>query len=154
MNPLQILLAVIVLTVVVLGYYLISPLFTSIKANEALPEVITDDVGAGEFFETAATGVPVVGTDGHSASGTVRVVDAGGKIYIRYENFKTINGPDIFVYLAKDLRAEEFVNLGRVKATEGNVNYEVPAGVNLADYPYVLTWCRAFNALFNYATLR
>jgi hypothetical protein len=101
--------------------------------------------------EQSTAPAPLVGTSGHPASGTARVVTVGGKSYVRYENFKTINGPDIFVYLSKDLAASDFVNLGKVKATEGNVNYEIPANVNPADYPYVLIWCRAFGVLFNSA---
>ncbi|OGG64457.1 hypothetical protein A3C18_04100 [Candidatus Kaiserbacteria bacterium RIFCSPHIGHO2_02_FULL_54_11b] len=95
----------------------------------------------------------VVDTPAHPASGTVRIVEADGRRYVRYENYKTINGPDIFVYLAKDLDAKEFIDLGRVKATEGNINYEIPAGVDAAEYRYVLTWCRAFGVLFNYADI-
>ncbi len=95
----------------------------------------------------------VVGTAGHPASGNVRIVKADGKTYVRYENFKTINGPDIYVYLAKDLNAKEFVNLGAVKATEGNINYEVPTNTDITEYSYVLTWCKAFGVLFNYADL-
>src|SRR3989344_9303938 len=99
---------------------------------------------------TSAAPAPVIGTPLHPASGTARVVEAeSGKHYLRYENFKTINGPDLFVYLAKDLDATEFVNLGELRGTEGNINYEIPAGVNLTEYPYALTWCRQFSVLFN-----
>ena len=48
----------------------------------------------------------VIGTTGHPASGTARLVEVDGNKYVRYENFKTLNGPDIFVYLAKDLEAK------------------------------------------------
>ncbi len=95
----------------------------------------------------------VTGTVGHPASGTVKIVRADGKEYVRYENLKTINGPDIFVYLSKDMGAKEFVNLGKVKSTEGNSNYEIPAGTNPAEYPYVLIWCKQFGVLFNSAKL-
>ena len=73
---------------------------------------------------------------------------------IRYEDFETLNGPDLFVYLSKDRDATEFVNLGRVRGTMGNINYEVPEGVNISEYPYVLTWCRAFRVLFNSAEIQ
>lgn len=112
--------------------------------DEPLPE--------GKVVETEQTfSAQVIGTALHPASGMVRVVKIDGKNYIRYENFKTINGPDIYVYLAKDLDAKDFVNLGKVKATEGNINYEIPDGVDIAGYKYVLTWCKAFGVLFNYA---
>lgn len=140
-----------VVAVAILGfaYYAISPLFITIKVDEAAPvqgvvveqEMITPKVAA------------VVDTPAHPASGVVRIVEAEGKAYVRYEDYKTINGPDIYVYLAKDLDAKEFVDLGRVRATEGNINYEVPAGVNIAEYRYVLTWCKQFGVLFNYADI-
>ncbi len=135
------------------GYYAISPLFRNVKIDEALPEEKQTEVQSMEQSQSEVVSAPVVGTIGHPASGTARIVEADGKKYARYENFKTINGPDLYVYIAKDLDAKEFVNLGLVRATEGNINYEIPEGVDVLDYPYVLTWCKAFGVLFNYADL-
>lgn len=126
------------------AYYGLSPLFINIKANDEIP------ANASKQESQSAL---VKGTVGHSANGTARIVEADGKKYVRYENFKTINGPDLFVYLAKDEDAKDFINLGSIKATEGNVNYEIPKGVNPAEYPYVLVWCRVFGVLFNSAKL-
>lgn len=132
------------------AYYAISPLFRSVKIDEAVPQMPdAEDVQSEQQIVLA----PVIGTTGHPASGTVRVIEADGKSYIRYENFKTINGPDLYVYLAKDLDAKDFVSLGTLRATEGNVNYEIPESVNLEEYQYVMTWCRQFSALFNYADI-
>lgn len=155
----------VLVLIAVLGfaYYAISPLFITVKVDEAIPNQeieIEDNVvpvitSENENKMEVPTDEPlvaaVIDTPAHPASGLVRIVEADGKTYIRYENFKTINGPDIFVYLAKDINAKEFIDLGRVKATEGNINYEVPNGVNVSDYPYVLTWCKQFGVLFNYA---
>lgn len=137
---------IIAIPVLSFAYYAISPLFRVIKANDALPANVQTNT-------TSGAAVTVTGTTGHPASGTVRVVKSEDAAYVRYENFKTINGPDIYVYLAKDLGAEEFVSLGKVKATEGNVNYEIPAGTDLTQYHYVLTWCKQFGVLFNSADL-
>lgn len=131
------------------AYYAISPLFRNIKVDDRNP--ISNDPVATSVQASAP--VSVVGTAGHFASGTVRIVTAGEKRYIRYENFKTINGPDIYVYLAKDLDVKEFINIGRVRATEGNINYEIPEGIDIKDYPYVLIWCKTFGVLFNSAKL-
>lgn len=153
------------------GYYAISPFFITIKADEALPGEARDmtekraDSAAGSSVAVMSEAqgasddekqeevkrVSVVDTPAHPASGFVRVVEADGKTYVRYEDYKTINGPDLFIYLAKDTAATEFVNLGALKATEGNINYEVPEGVDLTQYPYVLTWCKQFGVLFNSA---
>lgn len=138
------------IVLIAFAYYAISPFFINTKANDLNP---AKNSTSSTTPVQSTTAVNVVGTTGHPASGTVRVVETDGKKYVRYENFKTINGPDIYVYLAKDLGAKEFVNLGRVRATEGNINYEIPAEVNISDYLYVLTWCEAFGVLFNSAKL-
>ncbi len=128
------------------AYYAISPLFITINANEAAPVAQSGEVKNSKAFS-------VVPTPAHPASGTVRIVEADGKRFVRYENYKTINGPDLYVYVAKDLSAKEFVSLGTIKATEGSVNYELPDGIDLKEYPYVLTWCKQFGVLFNSARI-
>ncbi len=153
--------ALVTVAIVAFAYYAISPLFTNVKIDEALPaeraaqespQSVLEAAG-GEASVPEPASFPVVGTPAHPASGLVRIVEADGKRYARYENYKTINGPDLYVYLAKDTDANEFVSLGRVRATEGNINYEIPIGVDVSDYRYVLTWCKAFGVLFNYVDL-
>jgi len=96
----------------------------------------------------------VMGTLGHPAEGTVQVIQTAEGQIIRYEDFSTINGPKLHVYLSKDLKAEEFIDLGPIKGTHGNINYSVPEDVNLSEYRYVLYWCVPFSVLFNYAEVR
>ncbi len=72
---------------------------------------------------------------------------------VRFENLKTINGPDLRIYLSADLGADDYVDLGEIRATEGNVNYTVPAGTDISKYKNLLIWCRAFSVLFSYAQL-
>ena len=157
------------------GWYGLSPLFNTLQTDEPVPveseAMMKKDGGveASSAIEQAGDAMmkeksdammqkelmgTIVGTAGHPASGTVRIVHANGKDYIRYENLKTINGPDIYVYLSKDLGAEDFVEIGKVKSTEGNSNYEIPAGTNVQDYKYVLIWCKQFGVLFNSAELK
>jgi hypothetical protein len=160
---------IVVAVGLVLGvaYYGLSPLFITITVDEALPGASTDTLPrdtesappsgamggtpAAPPIEIASVAATVVGTFAHPASGTARIVEADGTRYLRYEDFKTINGPDLYIYLAKDLNANEFVSLGLIKATEGNVNYEIPRGVDPSEYRYSLVWCKQFATLFNYA---
>lgn len=95
----------------------------------------------------------IVPTKTHPASGYVRVVSEGEATYLRYEDFSTISGPDLVVYLAKDLEAKDFVSLGELKATSGNFNYKIPETIDIKEYPYALVWCEAFSVLFNSAKL-
>jgi hypothetical protein len=99
-------------------------------------------------------GAVVIGTPGHAAGGTARLVSTSAGNVVRYENFSTVNGPDLFVYLASDLEATSFVSLGRLKATEGNINYAVPPEVDIKKYPYALVWCKQFGVLFNSAKIQ
>lgn len=174
----KIILGVGIVVVLGFGVYALLPLFQNTRLDEALPgsamvkdegamtdtgadataEMMTEKEGEsmmakGEVAVMEPRLAVIVPTAAHPASGTVRIVEADGKSYVRYENFKTINGPDLYVYLAKDLQAKEYVDLGRLKATEGNINYEIPAGVSVNEYPYVLVWCRAFGVLFNSAKI-
>ena len=97
---------------------------------------------------------PIVGTPGHPANGEVKVIRDGSNQYVRFENFSTINGPNLHVYLAKDLGAKDFIDLGAIKGTDGNINYQVPSGVDLSEYTYIMHWCVPFRVLFNYAEIQ
>ena len=172
----KIIIGVIVIMILGVAYYAISPLFRVIERDDPIPEprtressvrnkqaqgqvlVTSKDDSEMQSTETTPTpqetsGSPVMGTLGHPAQGIVRVIATADGTIIRFENFETINGPDLRVYLSTDLDATEFVDLGKIKGTKGNINYEVPAEVNIEDYAYVLTWCKPFRILFNYAEL-
>ncbi|MSS74010.1 hypothetical protein EXS72_00005, partial [Candidatus Pacearchaeota archaeon] len=65
-------------------------------------------------------------------SGSVKVIGLPNeKRVLRFENLDTSNGPDLYIYLATDTSADDFVDLGKIKATRGNVNYEIPVGIDL-----------------------
>lgn len=147
----KIIIAVVGAVLIGVGYYTISPIFKKVSLNEASPAV--QSVSSSAEAPVVATSYPVVGTVGHPAEGTVTLVDSPEGKVVRYENYKTINGPDLFVYLSRDLEAKDFVNLGEMRGTEGNINYSVPDEVNLDDYRYVVTWCKQFGVLFNYVDL-
>lgn len=90
----------------------------------------------------------------HHVEGKALLIDDNGKKIVRFEDFDTLNGPALYIYLSSDLGDDDFVDLGPIKATKGNVNYEVPAGTNTDKYNKVLVWCRPFRVLFSYAELK
>jgi hypothetical protein len=90
----------------------------------------------------------------HKAAGAAKVINlADGKTFLRFENLKTTNGPDLYVYLSTGKDVSDIVNLGRLKGNIGNQNYEIPTGTDLAKYNTVLIWCKAFSTLFGSAKL-
>lgn len=87
----------------------------------------------------------------HDVEGEALLVTSGDENFLRFENLKTINGPDLRIYLSSGLSADDIVDLGPIRATEGNVNYAIPAGTDLSKYKNVMIWCRTFGVLFSYA---
>jgi Electron transfer DM13 len=98
---------------------------------------------------------------GHTTSGRVAVLEVGGgRRYLRLDDLATSNGPDLFVYLSaapadgpRDRFDDEFLSLGRLKANQGNQNYEIAAGTRLDRYRSVVIWCRRFTYAFGAAEL-
>ena len=108
--------------------------------------------------QTILVGTFVGVNDGiHNVQGLAKVIpqiESSSTRVLRLENFKATNGPDLYVYLATDKTASDFVNLGRLKGNIGNQNYEMPEGTDLSKYDTALIWCRAFSVLFGSAELK
>ncbi|MBI4095081.1 MAG: DM13 domain-containing protein [Candidatus Liptonbacteria bacterium] len=90
----------------------------------------------------------------HSVAGRALLIRDGGGEIVRFEDFLTDNGPRLHIYLSADLGADDFIDLGQIKATKGNVNYALPADTDTGKYRYVLVWCKPFSVLFSYAELK
>ena len=108
-----------------------------------------------EIIPISYTGTFIgVGDGVHDAQGdTFTIPLEDGSNVLRLENFKSTNGPDLYVYLSTDNRASEFIDLGKLKANNGNQNYEIPENADLDKYSNVLIWCKAFGVLFGSAEL-
>lgn len=125
-----------------------SPSSTATPPTSVAPAV--EQVAAGTFVDRS-----------HPASGTAVVLSDGAQTFVRFENFETDNGPDLFVYLSRGTTAEgpegsfddDFVNLGALKGNIGDQNYEIPPDVDIADYSTVVIWCRRFSVAFGAADL-
>ena len=167
-----------------LAYWLISPLWRNVTLDEEFPTVQNEEVKSGmemmddatkqEFMEAMtemedkvvkmeekmpATSPSILGqgqlvASAHEVAGKVLLVESGDQKVLRFEDFKSVNGPDLRIYLATDLQASDYVDLGVMRATEGNINYAIPAGTDTTKYKYALVWCRAFSVLFSYAELK
>lgn len=105
--------------------------------------------------KTAPSGNFVDAGDGfHKADGIAKIISfANSRTFLRLENLKTTNGPDLYVYLSVGKDTSDILNLGRLKGNIGNQNYEIPTGTDLSKYNTVLIWCKAFSTLFGSAKL-
>ncbi len=94
--------------------------------------------------------------DGHSASGTARVVKlaAGGRKLTLGDGFEIDPGPQVRVYLTAGGSTEDFKDLGALKGSKGDQQYSIPGGTDLARYDTVVFWCVPFSQSLAKAALR
>ena len=157
------------LGLVVIIWYLGSPLFVRTYTNEALPQVAATpapaEATAATSAPTPAPAAPRVLSSGelgfvdsvHNGKGPVRILEVGGQRLVRFEDVAITNAPDVHVYLSRETggRWSEATSLylGPLKATNGSLNYEVPPSTDLAPYRSLVVWCRAFRVLITWADL-
>ena len=90
----------------------------------------------------------------HNAEGKAKILTlSDGSQILRLEDFRSTNGPDVHLYLSTDKQASDFIDLGRLKANNGNQNYQIPINTDFNKYRYVLIWCQPFSVLFGSAQL-
>lgn len=169
---------VVLVAALPIGFYTISPLFIRSTLVEDAPVAVADvSPSAGPTATPAApSGAPsatasptavatptpfapstiasgvFAGTDDfHYGSGTASIIETAPGLYtLRLEDFSVRNGPDLFVYLSPDAAGytDEALELGRLKATDGSFNYELPPGTDPADFASAIIWCKQFAHLF------
>lgn len=129
----------------------VGPNSTPVSASASPSPVATPftpaTVASGEFSGT---------DDFHYGSGTASIIEtAPGAYTLRLEDFSVRNGPDLFVVLSPDAAdySPDALEVGRLKATDGSFNYDLPAGTDPADFASALIWCKQFAHLFAVAPL-
>ena len=174
---------IIVIVAIAIGWYLISPAFTTSEIDEESPLIIRDSLTSMTDHEKAEfdsaveamadqtnemmDSTPMSSSTAqllsqgtfkpraHEVGGEALLIeDANGNKVLRFENFDTINGPNLHIYLSSSLGAGDSIDLGKIKATKGNVNYAIPDNIDTDKYNKVLIWCVPFNVLFSYADLQ
>jgi Electron transfer DM13 len=151
-----------------IGWYAFRPelLFVHKRVNEGLPVAAaqTNAMSAMSAAERPA-GALASGrfhSVAHETQGTASVIRlADGSRILRLTDFATSNGPDVRVYLVKATDASDnatveragFIELGKLKGTDGDQNYTVPADLDLSAYRAVTIWCKRFSVNFATAPL-
>jgi hypothetical protein len=179
----NIIVAIIVAAIAVpAGVYAASPLFISTTIDEPLPvandkmmedkpmedaamadkddammekeDSMMADKGEDAMMQELSGNFAGAGDGFHNAEGEAKVIYLeDGNDVLRLENFRVTNGPDLYVYLSTDRQASDFVDLGTLKANNGNQNYDIPEGTDLSKYDTVVIWCKAFSVFFGGAEL-
>jgi Electron transfer DM13 len=149
--------SVIVAVLVVLAFlwWTLSPLFINKRVSETvIAEVIEEEQAQPQTTMTLLKGSFQSADSFHQVSGTVRVIDREEDVIVRLEDdFNSINGPDLRVWLVKGEDRDNALDLGALRGNIGSQNYVLPEGTTLSNYDRVLIWCRAFRTLFGSAVL-
>ena len=131
-------------------------LWVNVKVNEPAP------------FASAAAHQPLytglLAGRAHPTSGRASVYQAqDGKRDLRLTDFVTSNGPDVHVVLAQSsdesLKQDivkgqlNIVEVGPLKANQGDQNYDLPEAAILDRYDAVVIYCERFHAVFGVAKL-
>jgi hypothetical protein len=124
---------------------------TSDPTATATPPAQDRTLAAGEFEDAE-----------HDTSGRVEVLQlADGRRFVRFENLASSDGPDLHVWITDRESGGDWnsyddgrhLELGELKATHGNQNYEIPASAKLAGLRSVVIWCDRFNVAFGTAAV-
>jgi len=144
--------------ILVIAWWAFRPekLWVNVKVNEAAP--FSSSAGVQPVYTGLLAG------RAHPTSGRASIYQApGGKRDLRLADFTTSNGPDVHVVLAQSSDAslkQDFVKgqlddveLGLLKANQGDQNYDLPDSANLNRYDTVVIYCERFHAIFGVAKL-
>jgi hypothetical protein len=161
------------------AWYLGSPLFIRTSLEEPAPTLAPTSSGAPTIgpgpsdsappatpAAPTPTSAPTLATprtgtfhgadDFHFGEGTATLIEAApGAWTVRFESFSVRNGPDLYVYVSPDAAGYDAaaIELGKLRATDGSFNMDLPPGVVPADAASVVIWCKQFSVQFAVAPL-
>jgi hypothetical protein len=122
------------------------------KTEDVTPtEQVNDD------FDTAAATLLKKGNlEGinHTASGTASIYILNDNKTVVLDPYMSQSGPDLKIYLSKDIDASEYIRLGNLKSTMGKQTYDIPKDTDLDAYSFVHVWCEKYTVVFARAELK
>ena len=120
-------------------------------------EKVTSTVPAMDMPDTTATlkysGRFINGPYGNT-SGSVKILVKAGAYTLVLDSFMVNNGPDLHVYLSKEVQPLNFIDVGVLRSNSGVQVYSIKSTLNFMDYKYALIHCQRFNHLFGSALLQ
>ncbi len=140
-----------IILIIILGFSL-----AACSKNDSTPASATATISLSIDTTTAAkiaTG-SFNGAGSYSVSGRATWFKNTTKQILYLNNFNASSGPDLKVYLSKDIAASSFINLGNLKGLTGNQEYDIPNTANLSEYKYVLIWCQRFSVNFGSSNIK
>ena len=114
-------------------------------------------IGTNEMVDTTSA---ILKYQGNFQKGPYGTVGGSAMIYLnnrkwqlKLNNFTTTNGPDLKVYLSKEIQPLNFIKVADLKSTTGNQVYDIQGSPDFKQYKFALIHCEQFNHLFGSAEL-
>jgi len=142
-----------------LGYYLVLPAFIVVEKNQEISFETSENPKSKDPTEKNIQSQPEILSQNdfqkaaYEVKGQALILQQDNQRILRFENFETINGPSLNIYLVNSKNKDIYHDLGPIKATKGNVNYQIPESLDLNQYDQVQVYCVPFKKVFSYANL-
>jgi len=136
---------------------LISFCFIACSKTDSTPAMAAPITGSLSIDTITATKIATgsfTGANSYIVSGRVTWFKNNTKQILYLNDFSASSGPDLKIYLSKDIAASSFINLGNLKGLTGNQEYDIPASANLSEYKFVLIWCQRFSVNFGTSNIK
>jgi hypothetical protein len=85
---------------------------------------------------------------------------ADGKLVLRLADLNSTPGPNLWVYLSRadspstDAQVKDGLELGQLRATRGDLNYDVDPSVDPTQFQSAVVYCKTFRVVFGFANLK
>jgi hypothetical protein len=86
-------------------------------------------------------------------SGKATIYKTNNELELQLINFKTDNGPALHVFVSKEEKPLNAIDLGELKSTTGNQVYEISGMPDFNLYKYVSIHCVQYNHFFGAAKI-
>ena len=88
-----------------------------------------------------------------TVAGSAELYQVNGRWQLKLDSFSTTRGPDLKVYLSKEIQPLNFIKVADLKSTNGDQVYDISGNPDFALYRYALIHCEQYNHLFGSAEL-
>jgi hypothetical protein len=109
------------------------------------PDEIKVQSGSNEIKLAQLT--QISGLKGYKSQGEAAIIMSGEKVFLRLQEFGVTSGIDQHVYLTKDGTIETGIDLGRLKASQGEQYYDI-TGIDTEIYNILIIYSKTFDTYY------
>ncbi len=124
------------------------------KANELNLELIEIQEKKELTFEENSRGEIFSLKENVFAQGSITFSEKEGKNYIELKDFKITNNKNLYLFFSTNVKGQSLVQITKLTANIGNLEYEIPTKVDLNIHKYILIRDTLNNENYAYSELK